>query len=217
MKNIRWKIAQWFEKKWWNNYLKNKNAKEYLNWKKKYWKSFLEDISVSFKADENILDIGCGPAGTFILSNVETSSNWSAIDPLLNNYINLSVFDKKNHQNVSFINKSFENFETRTKFDTIFCINAINHFKNIEENLNKLHFLLSENSNLIISIDTHNYKPLKWFFYLFPLDILHPHQYTETEYEKMFLENDFKIIKKKLSKKEIVFSYYVYVLKKNIT
>ncbi len=214
MKTTRWKIAQWFEKKWWNNYLQKKNTKEYLSWKKKYWNNFLKSISFEIKSDSKILDIGCGPAGTFILSKQITNNKWTALDPLIDNYKKLAVFKPTKYPHVEFINSTFENFQSNKIFTTIFCINAINHFININGNLNKLYSLMEKDSTLILSLDTHNYTFLKWILYSLPLDILHPHQYTDTEYEKMFLSNNFKIAQKKLVKKEFIFSYYVYVLKK---
>lgn len=214
MKKIRWKIAQFFEKNWWKNYLKKKDKEEYLQWKRNYWLTFLENFSFKFNEQQTILDVGCGPAGTFVLSNTENAKSWTAVDPLVDTYKELVVFNKADYPKVNFINSSFETFQANKKFSVVFCINAINHFININENLQKLDALLEDKGIMILSTDTHNYKFLKWILYSLPLDILHPHQYTDLEYEKMFEKANFKIEKKILVKKEFIFSYYAYLLKR---
>jgi len=214
MKNTRWKIAQFFEINWWKNYLKNKDTAQYLEWKTSYWKDFLATIDFKFIKNQSVLDVGCGPAGVYVLSKENNTTTWTAVDPLLKDYNTLAIFNKQIYKQVKFENVNFENFESSNKFDVIFCLNALNHFKNIEENLEKLNNLMTEESELILSLDTHNYRLLKWILYVLPLDILHPHQYTELEYEKMFLNQGFKIVKKKKMKRELIFSYQVYTLSK---
>lgn len=217
MKKIRWAVAQFFEKFWWNNYLKKKNPAEYIQWKKNYWMSFVEDIQFNFKESEGInLDIGCGPAGTFIVSE-ESNTKWLALDPLLDNYQKLDIFNEEKYPKVKFVNSSFEDFNSTEQFENIFCINAINHFITLKENFEKLNSLLKADGTLILSTDAHNYSLLKWILYTLPLDILHPHQYTDLEYEQMMKDSGFIIESKTLKKKEFIFSYYIYRLRKATT
>ncbi|MGB0885606.1 MAG: methyltransferase domain-containing protein [Chitinophagales bacterium] len=217
MKKTRWAIAQFFEKWWWNNYLKNKEPNKYLKWKKAYWVSFLQEIKFPITAiGKQCADIGCGPAGIFILSE-NTNSKWKAVDPLLKNYQGLEIFKPKKYPNVNFENVSFEDYKPKHSFNTIFCINAINHFINLDKNLKKLFKILENDGNLILSTDAHNYKFLKWILYTLPFDILHPHQYTLAEYKAKIEAAGFKIEAIKLKKKEFIFSYYVFTLKKPIT
>ena len=56
---------------------------------------------------------------------------------------------------------------------------------------------MKDDGNLILSIDAHNYNSISCVLKKIPLDILHPHQYTDVEYEKMFSENNLKIVSKK--------------------
>lgn len=215
IKKIRWQVAQFFEKFWWNNYLKNKNASEYLSWKKKYWISFLDQIQFELKSiGSKSLDVGSGPAGVFMLSKQIENTTWKAVDPLVKNYSNLEIFDSEKYPKVSFVNSTFEDYRDSEKFNSIFCINAINHFINLKDNLKKLNRLLDKDGVLVLSTDAHNYKTLKYILYTLPLDVLHPHQYTEAEYSKMIYEAGFKIINKKQMNKAFIFSYYVYTLKK---
>jgi len=81
--SLRWKIAQAFEIRWWQHYLRNKPKKNYLEWKRDYWETFLRDIKVTPKANSRAIDIGCGPAGIYMVLD---QLRIDALDPLLSNY-----------------------------------------------------------------------------------------------------------------------------------
>ena len=74
--------------------MKNRSSSEYLAWKKDYWTTFLNDISLSQTAvQEPVIDIGCGPAGIFLLFE---GKEITALDPLLTQYEELDIF-KRSH------------------------------------------------------------------------------------------------------------------------
>lgn len=211
---LRWKIAQWAERKWWKRYLKNKNVAEYLHWKKNYWDTFLQKLNLASLQHEQraIIDLGCGPAGIFI--NLQ-SNQCTAVDPLLNAYeTDLAHFDKKNYPTTEFINAGIEDFEPTKKYDYIFCINAINHVNDLVAGMNKLSECAQDNAQLIISIDAHNHTFLKKIFQLLPGDILHPHQYNLSEYEQFVSEAGWHITQSVLMDKAFIFNYYVLVATK---
>ena len=87
--NLRWKIAQAAEIRWWQRYLKNKDTGDYATWKKAYWTKLLSEIGLSALLNPNtaaqkILDAGCGPAGIFMV--LTPQHQLTALDPLLNDY-----------------------------------------------------------------------------------------------------------------------------------
>lgn len=208
---IRWKIAQFFELRWWRGYLKKKSPQEYLQWKRDYWKAFLEKISLeTTMLREPIIDIGCGPAGIF---TVLASKQITALDPLLEAYEELSIFEKLDYPEVDFVAKSFEDYEVERQFETLFCLNAINHFIEIESSFKQLHNISKNDGKLILSIDAHNHRFFRWLFAILPLDILHPHQYYLEEYETMLMAAGFTIETKVCLKKEFFFDYWVIVAK----
>ena len=67
--SLKWNIAQHLELRWWKKYLRNKDADQYLQWKRKYWHAFLKPVAHLIHLDplKEILDAGCGPAGIFII------------------------------------------------------------------------------------------------------------------------------------------------------
>lgn len=212
--NLRWKLAQNFEILWWRRYLKRKPVQSYLDWKKSYWQTFLERLKIEVSISESILDVGCGPAGIFIILSNE---NLDAVDPLLNEYeSNLEHFDRKKYPNVNFIHAPFENFETEKKYDKIFCLNAVNHVRDLKKCIQKLSDLLTENGTLILSVDAHNYLIFKYLFRFLPGDILHPHQYDLTEYIEMTSESGLAVQKTILYKKEFFFDYHIIIAQMEI-
>lgn len=60
----RWEIAQWFELRWWKNYLGKTDKVKYVAWKWMYWRGLLAKIEndVKIMPDKTIADLGCGPA-----------------------------------------------------------------------------------------------------------------------------------------------------------
>ena len=212
MKELRWRIAQFFENYWWKNYLKNKSPQNYLTWKKEYWQRFLKEINIHNNTIKTpLIDVGCGPAGIFCIFENEAVT---ALDPLLNDYDKLPIFDRESYTNVKFETVSFENFTPNIKYKTIFCLNAINHFIDIDKSFDKLHQICEDKGQLILSIDAHNFQLFRKLFAFLPLDILHPHQYNLEEYIDFLTSKGFDIVSKTIIKKEFFFNYWVIVANK---
>lgn len=212
MTKTRWKIAQYFERKWWQNYLKKKDSVKYLQWKKEYWVDLLSLFNYKLDdIDYPVLDVGCGPAGIF---TILTRGKVVGVDPLIGTYIKDGFLNPEHFPEVSFKSIPFENYQPREKFHTIFCLNAINHFEKIDYSFKKLSQICAPGGTLLISIDAHKYKMLKRIFSLFQFDILHPHQYTLEDYMDYLKKNDFEVVSKKLKEKHSVFDYWVLLLRK---
>jgi len=205
----RWEIAQAAEIRWWKNYLSNKSIPEYLQWKKQYWQSFIQNIDLVINKSDQIIDLGCGPAGIYMIF---PDNQITAVDPLINQYeSHINHFSIQNYPNVDFINIPMEEYETDNKYDLIFCLNAINHVRDINSSMEKLIDLMAPKSKLVLSIDAHNYILLKQLFRLIPGDILHPHQYDLNEYQSMLNQRDLTIKTINRIKKGFIFDYYVLV------
>jgi 2-polyprenyl-6-hydroxyphenyl methylase/3-demethylubiquinone-9 3-methyltransferase len=210
---FRWRIAQFFEALWWRRYLRGKSQSEYLTWKKDYWRQFLADLNFHLSPDERILDAGCGPAGIFtILSNASID----AVDPLLDTYQNnLVQFAPEDYPNVHFYAQKLEDFYPEHVYDTVFCLNALNHVDKLPAALDRLAALVKPGARLVLSIDAHQYPFLQRIFHLFPGDILHPHQYNLAAYETMVCTRGFSIQQKQMLKKDLIFAYWALVFQKN--
>ena len=179
---MKWKLAQFLELIWWKRYLRKKEVKEYEVWKKEYWNSFIIKTGIGkyLNKDTVALDVGCGPAGIFISLNEQQVV---AVDPLLSNYeLNLKHFNRTNYPNVSFISKAFEDFETDKRFDIVFCLNAVNHFRDFRYSIQKLQGVLKKDGIMVLSIDVHRFSFFKYLFRLIPGDALHPHQHSRADY-----------------------------------
>ena len=209
---IRWKIAQAAELRWWQRYLKNKEPKAYLEWKKSYWSAFLIKCEIDPSEYIQCLDSGCGPAGIFIiLDNLQVD----ALDPLVEKYnSSLDIFDMSAYPNVKFFSSSLENFQTEKQYDLIFCLNAINHVSDWKKSFDTLWQLLKPGATLVLSSDVHRYRLLKPIFRLIPGDILHPQQHSLKDYQKIIHHYKPESYREILIKRSAIFDYYTFVIKK---
>lgn len=210
---IRWKIAQWFELRWWKNYLRGKSKEEYITWKKQWWGAILSILpdQMQIWSDAKILDLGCGPSGVFMMYG---AYDVTAVDPLIEEYEKqIPFFSRENFKNVKFVKSTIEEFEPKEKFDFVFCMNAINHVRNFEKAMDVLVECVGDRRNLILTIDAHNHSFFKKLFRLVPGDILHPHQYDLMEYESFLEKRGIKILKSIRLKHEFFFDHYLIVAK----
>ena len=212
--SLRWKIAQWFELRWWMNYLRNKEKTEYTGWKKKYWNSLLARIpEIKIEPSQSIADLGCGPAGIFIAL---PQNKVTAIDPLIVEYEKqVSFFKKSDYPNTTFVCSTIEAFKMTEKFDLVFCMNAINHVHDMAKGIEKLKEVCKADGAIIVSIDAHNFSFFKYLFRSIPGDILHPHQFDLKEYQNFFSADGCKISSSQLLKHQFFFDHYLLVAVKS--
>ena len=207
----RWNAAQFAERKWWQNYLKDKNVSEYLAWKKNYWQGLLDLCLHHFKiaSADTILDAGCGPAGMFMLFPYHQTV---AFDPLLESYENdLPHFKKTMYPMVRFLETGLEEFRLNERFNIIFCMNAINHVHDINLSYDRLMEHAAPGAYVVITIDAHNHSFFKHLFRLVPGDILHPHQYDLNEYKKLMTDRGCDIVATEHLKHEFFFDHYMLI------
>lgn len=204
---LRWRLAQFFEIRWWQRYLGAREKTAYLDWKRTYWYNFLAKSGIEIPPGARILDAGCGPAGIFTILDQHAVD---ALDPLLEQYEQkLSHFNKLDFPRVHFFNQPLESFSPDYQYDVVFCLNAINHVADMEKCLDRLAALTKVDGVLALSVDAHNYRFLKKIFRLFPGDVLHPHQYDLREYRGMLRGRGFLVEGEVLVKKETIFNYYL--------
>ena len=205
---VKWRLAQWLEYKWWQYYLKKKNVTKYLEYKSSYWNKILDAINafVILKEDQKILDAGCGPAGIFM---VLKKNHVVAVDPLLHKYKNLPHFDEVNYPWVKFLNQPIENLEQNEFFDVIFCLNAINHVKDIERCYDRLVAALKPGGLIVVSTDCHRNDAVKKIFQLLPGDMLHPIQLNLKEYDEYLTKRGLEVLSNIRLKREMIFDYYL--------
>jgi 2-polyprenyl-6-hydroxyphenyl methylase/3-demethylubiquinone-9 3-methyltransferase len=206
---LRWRIAQFFEIRWWQHYLAGKEKKAYLDWKKNYWQTLLRRLEISIPAGARVLDAGCGPAGIF---TVLGEQKVDALDPLLERYErDLPHFRRSEYPAVCFYCETLEGFRPEQAYDLVFCLNAINHVADLGACFEQLGACTRPGGRLVLTVDAHHYGFLKRIFRLVPGDILHPHQYDLEEYESMLTQQGFQVERKILLKKERIFGYYALV------
>lgn len=103
----------------------------------------------------NILEVGCG-IGNFTDLLTRCGKVW-AIDPNLD-YINELKKAKTKGLNVGYgnIEKGEYFFSNTKKFDTIVCLNVLEHVKNDKGALNNMFDLLAPSGKLVLLVPAHN-------------------------------------------------------------
>jgi SAM-dependent methyltransferase len=210
--NRRWQWAQKAELKWWKQYLRRQEPAEYLHRKAMYWRRVLESAGFAPQPGERVLDAGCGPAGIFIILQ---DQEVDAVDPLLDAYeAELTVFYKKNYPHVRFFAEALEAFRPPVAYPTVYCLNAVNHVRDIEKSFDVLAQAVAPGGTLLLSVDAHRFRFLKHLFRLLPGDILHPQQFDDAEYRAMMEQRGFVIRRKIILKQELLFRHYLYTAQK---
>jgi SAM-dependent methyltransferase len=127
---------------------------------------------------------------------------------------NLPHFSRAEYPNVSFQCLPMELYRSQPEFDLVFCMNAINHVRDVQLSFDILVNALKPGGKLVITIDAHNYSFYKGLFRAIPGDILHPHQYDMLEYRKMLSDRGCSILECIQLKREYFFNHYMLVAEK---
>jgi SAM-dependent methyltransferase len=190
--DYRWEIAQKLEKTCWENIREKVNSEEYLEKKTHFWRKVLRELPPEIKLDENtrILDVGCGPSGILLAID---SGELYGLDSLMDYY--LRSFPHLLTRNISWIKGRIENFAHPEKFDLVFMMNTLDHTFNPEQAIHSIKHILRAGGYVVVTVNCHNYKVLKWYFEIFNrfVDAYHPFQYTARDIKKLF--KDFKLVK----------------------
>ena len=211
-KSIKWRLAQWLEIRWWQQYLQRKEKRSYYQQKATYWQRNLKALSLNLPPQQSITEVGCGPAGIFItLSEHQVR----AIDPLLKQYEQkLAHFSTADYPWVQFESIPIEE-ATGPATDWVFCFNAINHIDDWSRGLDQLDRLCTEQGTIILGSDVHKHRFLKWLFRWVPGDALHPQQHDRQDYLEALAKRGRVIKKESILKKGLIFDYWIASFKKN--
>jgi len=212
--NLRWKIAQAAEIRWWRQYLRGQAPEDYLERKAAYWQRVLRAAGLRLRPGERVLDAGCGPAGIFIAL---PEQQVDALDPLLPRYqAELPLFRPEQYPWVRFLAQPLEQFRPPAVYDTVFCLNAINHVAALGPALDALAACLAQGGQLVLSVDAHRHELLKRLFQWLPGDILHPHQHSLPEYQAMLQSRGLKLERAVQLKPGRIFDYWLMVAGKEV-
>lgn len=210
----RWQLAQLLELRWWQNYLRKRNWAKYIEAKRYYWHKVLIDLDLTPKDNERVLEAGCGPAGIFTILQKQQVD---AIDPLLWEYENhLPDFSQDQFPYVHFQTMMMEQLDKKEIYDLVFSLNAINHVADLQVAMQHLVQSLKPSGTMVISIDVHRHRFLKFIFRLIPGDILHPQQDSMADYVFLLENNGLYIEKIQVLKSGWIFDYIAIKAKKRM-
>jgi SAM-dependent methyltransferase len=137
-----------------------------------------------------------------------------AVDPLLPSYEKMGLLAPSSFENVRFEAANIEELEHMARFDVVFCINAINHVQDLNKSLHTLSQAAKPSATLVITTDCHRFHFYRLLFRLIPLDILHPHQFSELEYIAAIEKHQIRVVRKVQLKHNHFFKYMAFVCEK---
>ena len=136
-----------------------------------------------------------------------------AVDPLLERYRELAHFDPERQPWVQWHTGTLEAYAPAAPYDYVFCLNVINHVRDLGRALEVLAEALRPTGTLVLSVDAHRYAWLKPLFRAIPGDALHPHQFDLAEYEALCRARGLHVERRLRYKRETIFDYWILVLK----
>jgi len=209
--SLRWRLAQYLERRWWQRYLRGKSPATYLKDKKAYWAKTLDQLGWKPEPGRRVLDAGCGPAGVFVhLHDIEEVT---ALDPLLGSYEeDLAIFRRADYPTVTFLEQALEHdFTNEVPYTAIYCFNAINHVADWGLALDALTSHAHAGTRMILTSDVHRHKLLLPIFKTLPGDALHPQQHGPKAYREALIERGWRIESEEVLRREAIFDYTAWV------
>jgi len=204
---LRWQIAQFLERRWWQRYLREKSPESYLEDKRAYWKRTLSELGWETVPGRKVLDAGCGPAGVYIyVCEVEEVT---ALDPLLESYeADLSIFRRADYPKVTFLTQPLEEpLAEDSGFEAVYCFNAINHVSDWDAAIDTLTAQARPGTRMLMTSDVHRHKLLLPIFKGLPGDALHPQQHGPEAYRSALKQRGWRIEREDVLRVEAIFNY----------
>jgi 2-polyprenyl-6-hydroxyphenyl methylase/3-demethylubiquinone-9 3-methyltransferase len=208
---IRWRVAQYLERRWWRRYLRGKSPGDYLADKRSYWAKTLDELDWEPVPGRRVLDAGCGPAGVFIL--LHDQEQVTALDPLLDSYEkDLKVFRQVDYPLVQFRQQALEKgLVGEEAFDAIYCFNAINHVDDWDKALDALTAHARIGTRMVLTSDVHRHRWLLPIFRALPGDALHPQQHGPEAYRDALKARGWRVEWEDVLRREAIFDYTAWV------
>ena len=202
---LRWRLAQWLERRWWRHYLHRRPVSGYREQKQQYWQRVLATVGWQPRPGARVLDAGCGPAGIFMILS---DSRVLAVDPLIRAYAqDLPHFRPADYPWTDFRPGRIEAGFPEGPFAEIYCLNAINHVADWSAALDALTAAARPGTRLLLASDVHRYRFLCRLFRLLPGDALHPQQHRSEDYRRALRQRGWRIERETCLKRGRVFDY----------
>ena len=203
---LRWQLAQYLERRWWQRYLRGKSPADYLRDKRAYWLRTLDNLDWEPVPGRRVLDAGCGPAGVFIA--LAGTEEVTALDPLLDHYErDLAIFHRADYPGVRFVTAPLEEAEPAGPYAAIYSFNAINHVRDWDRALDVLTRQAATGTRLLLTSDVHRHAWLRPVFAALPGDVLHPQQHGPEAYRRALTERGWRIEREDVLRTAAIFNY----------
>lgn len=187
----RWLRAQEYERRWWKQRIPLLSLS--------YLQAFAEELSqtltdvISINRQTSILEIGSGPAG--VLTFLKTDERY-AIDPLEDFYSTVHSFKAIRDPHVHYYSGRAEELPFQDgKFDLIIIDNVLDHCEDVYTSVKESSRVLKEDGSIYVRLNVYSRwgKLIRTLAELIELDKGHPHSFTPSDVESLFLHQGMKI------------------------
>lgn len=198
MNSDRWKLAQTYEKNWWE---KNKSLVTL-----DYHEACADEIRIYSKQYKfnleaaYILEIGSGAIGH--LACIKESNNRYAIDPLDSFYASIDDFKNLRDAKVNYITGKGEELPfPDSMFDFVIIDNVLDHCDNPNKVMNELKRVTKPAGYIYFKQNTYHFygKMIRGIMEFFKVDKGHPYTYTKNQLRKIVSANHLVILESQRS------------------
>jgi SAM-dependent methyltransferase len=128
-----------------------------------------------------------GGKGTTIFLALRDGERY-AVDPVYRDLFQVHPFLKelKEYQGVNFLAAPVEDITIDQPFDTIFCINVLDHMAELDTIIAKIEELLAPSGTLVLVIDCYADRAVRNLIRWFDVDLPHPHHFLAEDILRLF-------------------------------
>lgn len=188
----RWKLAQDYEKAWWQNQVEEIDLEFYSRFA---WE-VTEELKPFINIENNsyVLEIGSGAAG--IITYIK-SDNRFAIDPLENFYSSIPKYVSIRDKKLNYNNNMAESLPFKDEyFDLIIIDNVLDHCDNPDKVLSEMNRTLKPGGIIFFRQNTYHFwgKAIRDIMEKMKIDRGHPHTFLKSNLSNKFRDYKFQIM-----------------------
>jgi len=206
----RWKLAQEYERNWWQNQADKIDLTFYENFAVEIIDLLKPYINI--QKETKILEIGTGAAGiiTHLLSDFRF-----AIDPLEDFYSSIPKYRNYRDKKVFYLTSVGENLPFKSElFDLILMDNVLDHCDKPQQVLTEMKRVLKTGGILYFRQNTYHLwgRFIRKLMEKFLIDKGHPHTFSKKALQKVFNDLNFKVL---YTNRDGYFSTWLWEIKSN--
>ena len=163
------------------------DMREWVEVRRDTWTRLMDYLTREglINSPKRTMDIG--GKGTTIFLALRDGERY-AVDPVYRDLFQVHPFlrELKEYQGVNFLAAAVEDTTIDQPFDTIFCINALDHVAEVDAIIAKMEELLAPSGTLVLVVDCYADRAVRNLIRWFDVDLPHPHHFLAEDILSLF-------------------------------